>query len=169
MEFHRKWPHHFRGHAFWKSQKITFHFFWQIMIFCDFQNASPRKWCCLFRWNCTELNYSMVLQTDGVTAFELIPTPLCITSELGHFVDFSTMGYQAFWPCSEVKFFEIEISAEAVTPSVCSTMEYFNSVEFHRNWPHHFRGHAFWKSKKIDLSHNGAIIDFSTMFAGHVK
>ena len=29
-------------------------------------------------------------------------------------------------PCSEVKFFDIEMSSAAVTPSVCSSPEYFN-------------------------------------------
>jgi len=151
----------FEDKHFENRKKSTFYVF-EYRVFFDFQNAYPRKWCDHFRWNSTELKYSIVLQNDGVTAFVLIPTPTFITSENGHFSIFPLWGYHDIGPCSEVKILEIEKSAEAVTPSFCSTMEYFNSVEFQWKWSHHFRGYAFWKSKKIDFlsSINENALDF---------
>ena len=46
-------------------------------------------------------------------------------------------------PCSEVKNFEKEMSAEAITVLVCSTREYFYLVEFAGNCSKHLRGDVF--------------------------
>ena len=66
---------------FENCKKISNHFFSKIMIFCDFQNASPRKWSGHLRWNSTELNYSRVLQLDIVSASVLFCMPLYMTTE----------------------------------------------------------------------------------------
>ena len=56
---------------------------WDIMIFVDFQNASPRKCCEHFPANYTQLKYSCVLQTNAVRVSALISFSKILTSEHG--------------------------------------------------------------------------------------
>ena len=55
-------------------------------------------------------------------------------------------------PCSRVMQSGVGMSRKVETPSLCSILWDFNSVEFHRKWPRHFRGHALRKSKNHDFA-----------------
>jgi len=56
---------------------------WERSIWCNFQNASPRKCSGHFPANFTQLKYYWVLQTGRVSASVLIRTPLAMTCEHG--------------------------------------------------------------------------------------
>jgi len=58
----------------------------------NFQNACPRKCSAHFLRNSTQLEYSRILQTGGVSAATLISTPLVMTCKHGRKVDISIMG-----------------------------------------------------------------------------
>ena len=131
VEFQQKWSQHFRGYAFWKSEKIGFEFF-RIFSFFQFSKCmcSEVLWPFSIKHQCIEGLVGTINWWSY--SFRSHFTPLCITCEHGHFFYFSMMGNHDCWPCSDVKIFKIEKSTEAVTTSVCSNLEYFNSVEFQR-------------------------------------
>ena len=52
---------------------------WKTLIFCDFENAFPRKCSGHFLGNSTQVKYYGVLQTGLVSASVLICTPLFMT------------------------------------------------------------------------------------------
>jgi len=94
----------------------------QNVIFINFQNACPRKWCGHFRWNSTESKYYRVLQTDVVTASVLFPISKNFTSEHSQKSWYPIMEKSKKWPCSQVMKSGVEMSTKAITLSVCSTL-----------------------------------------------
>ena len=108
--------------------------------------------------------------------------PVCSTPEYCNWVEFlwkwtEHLRGDAFWklqkidtshimkisilrPCLQLIESGFEMSTEADTAPVCSMLKYFTWVEFPGKWSQYWRGHAFWKWPKFDVSHNCLIFDF---------
>ena len=82
-------------------ENMKFPWMGEIMIFCNFQNACPRKCACKFLGNSIKLKYSVILHTGRVSASVLTRTPLHMTCEHGRKIVISIMGLIDFLQFSE--------------------------------------------------------------------
>ncbi len=67
---------------------------WDMLIFCDFQNPSPRQCYVLFAWYSCQLSSHRILQTGKVSASTLICTPLAMACQHAPKIEIPLKIYQ---------------------------------------------------------------------------